>query len=638
MSKNRLPVGKHFIPLLFIFLGIGFFYYNSLHNSFFFDDHQITDRTNLHLNRLDFESIKGTFYFTPNQKQVYRPISCLSLGLNYYFGGINPFGYHLVNISIHIICTFAVYYFLYTFLSIPGLKPHSAAKYRYEITVIATFLFAFHPLQTNVASYIIQRMTSFAALFYVISITGYIHFRLCMLNAITRSTMKIIFSLCVFLLSGLFAVLSKENAIFLPVMILVIDYLFFFPLSPQNLHRKIKIGYIVVIFLLLCTLAYVGPKYYFQFIEVYQTRAFSPLERLLTQARIIFFYLYLIFSANQNLMNLNHDFSLSKGLLSPPQTLISIFGIFILFLLFFKLKKQRNLFSFAIAWYFGNLIIESTFVPLELVYEHRTYLPGVLIYLLMAFTIVYISKRLNKNYIMVIFTTFLLVLYGHGIYLRNMAFRRPLALWLDVVEKSPGYDRGYANLGRYYWETGHPIQAKTAYERALELNPDMVEPMMNLARLNMNYIKDTKAALQWAKKALRSNPKDARAPNILADVYMRLKDYRKAEHYYELSLKRYLYNPGIMNNLGIVKIHIGEKNEAAKIFLGGIRMDPSYENLYLNLAKLYANENRYQDAENVLNTYLSRNKSTKNMTRLLKDINKKRSDFESAKKNSDSKN
>ena len=133
---------KHFLPLFLLALGVALIYHNSLTGSFLFDDFQVEDRPNLHLTEINISSLKGTFYWAPNSKKIYRPLPCLTLGINYYFGRDDPFGYHVVNVTIHILCAIAVYIFLQTLLSIPGTRPNFAAKHRYEIAVIATFLFA----------------------------------------------------------------------------------------------------------------------------------------------------------------------------------------------------------------------------------------------------------------------------------------------------------------------------------------------------------------------------------------------------------------------------------------------------------------------------------------------------------------
>lgn len=622
-TRNMSFARKHLLPLFLLAFGVILIYSNSLSGSFQFDDLQITDRPNLHVVDLSYESLKGTLFWLPNQKKIYRPIPCLTLGLNYYFGRGNPFGYHLVNITIHILCAMAVYVFLQTLLSIPGIRPSFASKYRYEIAVIATFLFAFHPIQTNVATYIIQRMTSMAALFYIISVTGYISFRRQTLSDREKSPFKKYLCLSISIISGVFSFLCKENSAILPLTILFTDYVFFYNLSAEQERKNLKKIYAISLFLVLAVLAYAGPKELISSLETYKTRDFSLTERLLTEPRIIFYYLYLLFIPNINLLNLNHDVLISKSLFNPPQTLIAISFIVLLVMAAYFLRRRYNLLSFIIVWFIGNLVIESTIIPLELIYEHRTYLPGVLIFFLISFSFVYVSKNIVRNEKVILCVALLLILYGNGTYLRNFVFRTPISLWYDVVQKSPNLARAHANLGKHYMDRGLNLEAKREMTKALEIDPNMPEPLVNLGQLYLNEFGMKDKAISLLKKAQRETPDTVAGCMALGDVYLKFKDYEKAEHFYTIVIKRLsCYLPGI-NNLGIVKIELGKKEEAFKLFRHGMKLDPTYQNFYLNLAKLYSDEKRFSDAIDTLKQCQEINGNSRKAKGLLETIKQK---------------
>ena len=615
---------KHLFPLLFLVLGVALIYSNSLDGSFHFDDLQIKVRPNLHITNLDVRSLKATLYWTPLQKRIYRPLPCLTLGLNYYFGNENPFGYHVVNITIHILCSIAVYVFLHTLLSVPGIRPAFAAKHRHEIAVIATYLFAFHPIQTNVATYIIQRMTSIAALFYILSFTGYITFRIQTLRDRKGSTFRKYLGLSIAIISGFFSFLSKENSAVLPVMILATDYLFFYSLFDEPEKQKLRRIYAVSIFFLLVLLAYAGPKFYFSFLHGYKHRGFSFTERMLTEPRIIFFYLYLLLVPNINLLNLNHDVVISKNIISPPQTIISILVLVFLVFAAYRTKHKYNLLAFVILWYLGNLAIESSVIPLELIFEHRTYLPGVLIFFLISLTIVYICRRLVKHNRLILLTSLLLILYGNGTYLRNFVFRTPLILWSDVAQKSPNLARAHGNLGRHYMENGYHQEAREALEKAVELDPNLVEAMVNLGKLYLRAFGMKEEAMALLKRAQVLTPDSVFGAMSLGIAYLELKDYEKAEHYFGVAVRigSSYFLPAI-NGLGVAKIYLGKKDEAIDMFKYGIRLDPTYEDLYINLSKLHYNEKRPLEAVRVLEEYLSINKHPKTAKFLLRVIRRK---------------
>jgi len=614
---------KHLVPVLFVIIGIILIYSNSMRASFHFDDLQITDRPNLHVTELSTESLTGTFYFTPHRNKIYRPIPCLTLGLNYYFGQEDPFGYHIVNTAIHILCSIAVYFFLYLLLSIPGIRPAFAVKYRYEISVIATFLFAFHPIQVNAVTYIIQRMASMAALFYIVSVIGYLLFRIGTQSGPDHDRFKKYMGLSIAIISGILSGLSKENTAVLPLTILVVDYLFFYDLSEDNQKRWLRRIYGSTIAMILILVAYAGTIPLLKYINGYGHRDFTLVERLLTEPRVIFFYLFLLMVPNVNLLNLNHDFLISKGLIEPPQTLFSIIGIVLMIVIGIVFIKRFNLISFVIWWFLGNLAIESSILPLELIYEHRTYLPGVMVLFLFSLLFVYVFFHVLKKKKWVILISLILIFYGNGTYLRNVIFRTPISLWQDIVQKSPNLARAHANLGKYYLDYGYYDKAKDELKIAHSIDPDMPEALINLGKIYLNEPGMVNEAISLFKKAQINNPERIIGFMGLGDAYVKLNQYEKAEHFYSVVVRRLTFFGPAINNLGIVKIYLEKMNEAKALFQKGIRLDSCYEGYYLNLAKLYSNNKNYEDAQEILKRYLKINGNSRKVKALLTQIQQK---------------
>jgi hypothetical protein len=100
-------------------------------------------------------------------------------------------------------------------------------------------------------------------------------------------------------------------------------------------------------------------------------------ERVLTQFRVVLYYVTLLIYPHPSRLNLDYDFPISKTILDPPTTLISLLIIAGLIGYSIWTAKKRPILSFCLLWYFGNLVIESSIFPLEMVFEHRLYLPAV---------------------------------------------------------------------------------------------------------------------------------------------------------------------------------------------------------------------------------------------------------------------
>jgi tetratricopeptide (TPR) repeat protein len=153
---------------------------------------------------------------------------------------------------------------------------------------------------------------------------------------------------------------------------------------------------------------------------------------------------------------------------------------------------------------------------------------------------------------------------------------------------------------------------------ALKLKPDMIEAMVNLAKLYMYNLGMEEEALALAKRALRLGPKSFYVPMVLGDAYYKVGDHRKAEHFYDLTIKRVPFYLPAINALGIVKINLGKKQEAKELFEYGIRIDPGHEDLNTNLAKLYSNEKHFSDAIRTLEDFLVNNENSKRGKALLR--------------------
>lgn len=344
-------------------------YSNTFHVPFQFDDRpNIVENPNVQISVFTWNAlerlIKNTYVVT------IRVFSYFTLALNYYFGGFNVFGYHLVNLFIHIASGIFLYWFLLLTFQLPSLK-EKYGPISYKVALFSSLIFIAHPIQTQSVTYIVQRMASMAGMFYLLSLILYIKARLS--NGAPR-----VFYFGGAVLSYLLGVFSKENVAILPLFIALYEFYFFqnFDLTPRG--KKILFG-LVGGLLALGIFGFIlwGNRYIEDTILGYQGRPFTLSERVLTQSRVVLYYLTLLAFPHPSRLNLDYDFPVSKTILDPPTTLISILMIAVLIGYSIWTAKKRPVLSFCILWYFGNLVIESSIFPLEMVYEHRLYLPAV---------------------------------------------------------------------------------------------------------------------------------------------------------------------------------------------------------------------------------------------------------------------
>jgi protein O-mannosyl-transferase len=369
-------------------------YSNTFHVPFHFDDRpNIVNNPNIQFKVFTLDRLaqlaKNTY------KETIRVFSYFTLALNYYFGGFNVFGYHLVNLVIHVASGIFLYWFLMLTFSLPSLR-EKYGSISYKVALFSSLIFISHPIQTQSVTYIVQRMASMAGMFYLLSLALYVKGRL------TTGRPRILY-FGGMVLSYLLGVFSKENVAILPLFIALYEFYFFQKLDLSPKGRKILFS-LTGALLILGAFGFIiwGGRYINLIIEGYQYRTFTMSERVLTQSRIVLYYLTLLVFPHPSRLNLDYDFPISKTILDPPTTLISI--LIIAGLVGYSIwgARKKPVLSFFILWYFGNLVIESSIFPLEMAYEHRLYLPAVGPFVLFSLMVIRgIEKWKNKTAVVI---------------------------------------------------------------------------------------------------------------------------------------------------------------------------------------------------------------------------------------------
>ena len=171
------------------------------------------------------------------------------------------------------------------------------------------------------------------------------------------------------------AALCKESGLLLPALILVCEATLLRWSAPDRSSRRILaafLGLSVAVPLLFGS--YFLSRNPDLILDGYAWRDFSLGERLLTETRVLWFYLHMIVLPNLGEMGLHHDdFLISRGPLSPWTTLPALAGLLLLAGGAFALRNKQPIITFGIAFFFVGHAMESTIIPLELVFEHRNY-------------------------------------------------------------------------------------------------------------------------------------------------------------------------------------------------------------------------------------------------------------------------
>ena len=327
-----------------------------------------------------------------------------------------------------------------------------------------------NPIQTQAVTYIVQRMTLLASFFFIAGIYCYLLARL----SGSKQQRILMFVFCA--VSFLLGMVAKENAALLPLTIIAIEAIFFQNLGNPQVRRR------VFTFSAVCGLAIVilGGVIFLKgdllsIFSGYGGRYFTPSERLMTQPRVLIFYLSLIFCPLPGRLSIDHDFALSTSLLHPWTTLPAIvLAVAMVVGALFQARK-RPLLSFAILFFFLNHLVESSIIPLELVFEHRNYLPSMFIFVPVAEGTAWLLDRyrgkqpiLYRSLIGLVIC--LMIRFGWGTYVRNKVWQTEVSLWTDANHKAPMLHRPLHNLAMArYDKSGQLEKALELYQKAAQL-------------------------------------------------------------------------------------------------------------------------------------------------------------------------
>ena len=545
--RRKIVFAALFLAVLLIII-----YGNSLTGPWVFDDDpSIVFNKYVHLKTLDWTDLSKTFYGI-HQKSISRPVAYLSLGLNYYFGQLDTFGYHIVNLFIHFCAAIFLFLFIYKTLNLPRLKSEYGAS-SYAIALLATFFWAVNPVNVTAVTYIVQRMASLAGMFYIMSMYFYL---------IGRTDEKVWNRITFFILSGLAGVLAigtKENAVMLPVSIYLYDLLLIQGVKKENIIKNLKYFMLPVTIVASVVIIFFVDVSSILRLADYGIRPFTMAERLLTESRVIVFYISLLLYPVSSRLMLNHDFIISRSIIEPWTTMAAILFIIGCLGLAIAFAKKKPIVSYCVIFFFLNHVIEGSFIPLELVFEHTNYTPAMLFFVPLAIFAIrvldYFSYRKVIQLSLALLISFLLFAQGHTVYMYNILFKEPYLLWKDNIAKAPNLSRPYNNLGNLLWNWGLYDDAYKAYEKSYHSNRYPVIPMVAAPLHNMGR------------------------------YYAVTKDYKTAENYFQSAIKINSQYPPTWINLTRTQIQMGDLKGADKTVRAALEKWPS--NAWLRSLRSY---------------------------------------------------
>ena len=515
---------RWFLPISLLVVLI--VYWPGLDGYWLFDDYpNIVDNTGVQPHEVSVPALVRAALSSP-ASDFKRPLASLSFAGNYLAGGLDPYGWKLVNLAIHLLNGVLVFVLMRLLLanarrpsaaagSAQGLLSHASSDSLVSALTAAGWMLL--PINLTSVLYVVQREESLANLFVLAGLIGYVAARQRMLaRASTNGDYRSAWSgvgLCAasLIIPTAIGLLAKETAVMLPLYAFLIEWIAFdFRLQGEahNGDRANRNSRIIGLFVLLLFLPMVAGLAW-QIPHVlnpanWATRDFTLGQRLLSEARVICDYLAWTVLPTPHALSFYHDdFRISTGLLSPWTTLASLLVLTALVLSIFRMRRRQPLVALGIALFLGCHLLTGTILQLELVYEHRNYFASFGLMLAIVPWLVEAGagsaiwpwpRRAALAGLM---------LWWMGLTaLTAYAWGDPLSLARELAERAPDSPRAQYELGRTYiiysrYDPASPY-TKLAYaplERAAGLPGSSILPQQALIFMNSRMGRPLKA--QW---------------------------------------------------------------------------------------------------------------------------------------------
>jgi len=565
---------RFIIVLSFLIVGI-VIYFPSFHGSFQLDDYYsiVTNYvvTNIH-------NVSAIWQQDPS-----RFFTHLSFAVNYYFSGLQPFSYRIVNFLIHFIATLIV--FLLVKATLDKRKDEDAFS-DYEIRILsylAALIFLVHPIQTSTVSYVAQRATLLATLSYLTALFGFIYYRQ------TNQKQFYFASIAVFIL-GLF---TKPIIITLPVAIIVYDR--FFLTTSVRVSKK-EITEYLLYFLIALSVPILLLLWKYQTLALgnilditKETDVISRSTYLLTQINVLVTYLQLLILPIHQ--NLDYDYPLNVSFWNI-QTILSFTILVSLAAWGVKSFQTNRLRSFGIFWFFITLSIESSIFPIkDVIFEHRLYLPmfGFVLFLLSFFKRLFVNPKIGRILSIVLIAQLALLSYE-----RNVLWGDRIGFLEDVVAKSPNKARPYNNLAFAYYEEKNYTKALEGFNKAIALDPIYAVAYCNRGRFYQEF-KQNDLALADFEKALSIKQDYVEVYNNIGVLYMGADVDKAKENFNQAIFFDPYFVPAYVNR-GIIAQQNKDFDTALKDYDHAIALRPDFIDAYNNRGIVYSLQKEYRKA------------------------------------------
>ncbi len=473
-SKSKIPETKSKNRILFyIIIALAAFavYANSLSNEFVFDDESVVqgDPSITSLSNLP-AFFSGQQGFHKVIGRYYRPVVSASYTIDCSLYGLKPLGFHFTNVLIHVINSLLFFYLLTLMFTGTETKCKNYAILLVPLGIGAV-LFAVHPIHTEAVAWVSGRTDSLCFTFFAAAFILYLKY----------SDSNKILHLCLCFFLYIFALLTKEMAITLPVVIILYDFIFKGLRSKEKLVPKINI---YILFAVVSVLYMVWRWYVLKDSSERITYMYfygkDSMTALFTMLQTLPLYFRLSVIPYGMLYHYSNYLPYQTTIFNFIVIFSIVFIVIVLFSAIYLFKRLPGV-SYAIFFFFITLIPVLNIVPtMNFMADRFLYIPSAMLSIIFVSLILRYYSEKNKNIIYTVCAVFIVV-YSYLTIARNADWKTNDSLFLSADGK-PG-SVTYVNIGNIYANKQDYTTAEKYYRMAIDLRPETVLANDNLGKI-----------------------------------------------------------------------------------------------------------------------------------------------------------
>jgi protein O-mannosyl-transferase len=551
LVKNKLVIYLLFLVLVpaAVYFRVVYFEYTGLDDSVI-----VFNINNVQGGRLNLKEAFTHDAFMGNQGDTfYRPLQLISLMLDAEIGGKEPWIFHLSNLLLHILTVIVLFFFLKK----TGIKD--------EISFLLALLFSINPLFTNAVAWIPARGDILLCLFSLLSFVTFMEY------FDTQKKYYLYFHAVVFLL----AVLSKETAVLIPVLIL--SYFYF--VKKKTFVLKDILSFLLIwaisfilFFLMRQTIIKVNPT----------SNIFGIIPFIKNLPAIPSTFFKFFFPYGLSTMPLFNNIELIGGI---------IFLVVFIIVIFRFIPKEWRIIIWGGGWFLAfsapPMLYRTYFASFGIEYfEYRAYLPIIGILFICGFLINELTRGISYTKVLIVSSVLILV-YSAISFIHSEDFANPLSFFNSAIRSDSNNAMAIEERGTVYYDKGDKDKSLSDFDNSIKICPAFPIPYFNKGVV-YNAMNDHAQAEYFFSLALRKDTINRDIHLLRSDIYVKLSDEK-------LSLRKFdeakaLLKKGISKYPDDAKLH----NQLGMAFYNTMKFDSAF-NEYNKAIELDKNVYTYYD-------------------------------------------